>query len=185
MTAQVPTNEPLELRAGTTWVWTRSLSDYPASTWTLKYWFKKRGSSGANFSIQATADGDTHSVSVSATTTAAYTAGTYDWVAQVSSGGEVYDVDRGSLVLQPRYDQAANLDDRTHAQKMLDAIEALLENRSTLDQQEYTINNRSLKRLTVEELMKWRDYYRAQVFAAKSNERRRNGYGGGRIVGKL
>lgn len=176
MTATVPTNEPAELRAGLTWQWRREdLTDYPASTWTLKYWFKLLTSSSANFSITATADGDAFEVTQAASTSQSYTAGDYSWVAVVTSGSEAFEVDRGVLKVLPRYDQAASLDDRSHARTMLDAIEALLENRATLDQQEYTINNRSLKRLTVEELTKWRNYYRAEVWAEKQKATGRNG----------
>jgi hypothetical protein len=56
------------------------------------------------------------------------------------SGGssEVYEVDRGTIVLLPRYDQAAAYDDRSHARKMLDAIEAVLESRASADQSSST-----------------------------------------------
>jgi len=40
MAATIPSDEPARLRAGDTWKWTRTLGDYPAGTWTLKYRFK-------------------------------------------------------------------------------------------------------------------------------------------------
>jgi hypothetical protein len=62
---------------------------------------------GANFSIQATADGDNFAVNVAAATTAAYTAGDYTWAAIVTGGSsEAYEVDRGRFKLLARYDQA-------------------------------------------------------------------------------
>lgn len=182
MTATVPCNEPPEARAGLTWEWTRSFPDFPASTWTLKYWFKKTGSSGANFSITATASGDGYAVNVPASTTAGYTAGDYTWSAQVTSGSDAKEVDRGTMKLLARYDQAQNLDDRSHARKMLAAIEALLESRGTVDQQEYTIGDRQLKRMSVDELRSWRDYYRGEVGAEEMGERLRNGQGGNRLL---
>jgi len=185
MTATVPTTEPDALRAGMTWAWTRELTDYPAGTWTLTYWFKQLAASGAKFSAVATASGSTHSVSVAAATTAAYTAGEYSWVAVVASGAEVYEVDRGTLTLLPKYNADAALDDRSHARVVLDAIEAVIENRATLDQQEYTIGNRSLKRMSVDELMKFRDKYRAEVYAEEQGEAARNGKSVGRVVVRL
>lgn len=176
MTAPVPTNEPLQLRAGITWQWRREdLSDYPASTWTLKYWFKKTGSAGANFSVTAFADGESFAISVAATTTAAYTAGDYTWTAIVTAGAEAFEVDSGLLDVLPRYDQAANLDDRTHARKVLEAIEAVIEGRATLDQEEYTIGNRSLKRTPIEELIALRDRYRAEVLSEENASAIANG----------
>jgi hypothetical protein len=185
--AEIPRNEPPEARAGLTWQWRREdlASDYPASTWTLTYWFKKTGSTGANFSIAASADGDNFAVSVAAATTGAYTAGDYTWAAIVTAGSEAYEIDRGRLKLLAKYSAAANLDDRSHARKALEAIEAVLENRATVDQQEYSIGSRMLKRMPAKDLLEFRDYYRGQVAMEDMVERARNGQGGNRLVVKL
>ena len=186
--SEILRNEPPELRAGTTWQWRREdlVADYPASSWTLKYWFKQLSAAGAHIELTASADGDNFAIVVAAATTATYTAGKYAWAAEVSGGSsEVYEIDRGELIVLARFDQAAALDFRTHAKKMLDAIEALLENRATIDQQEYTIGSRHLKRLTVKELTDWRGYYRAEVLAQNMVERIRNRQGGNRFVVKL
>ena len=185
MTAPVPTTEPVEIRAGLTWAWTRDLADYPASTWTLKYWFKQLAAAGAKFSITAAASGSQHSVSVAAATTAAYTAGDYSWAAVVTSGSEVYEVDSGTTKILPVYNTDTAVDDRSHARIVLAAIEAVIENRATLDQQEYTIGTRSLKRMTVNELMTFRDKYRAEVYAEDQGEAARNGKATGRLVVRL
>lgn len=185
--AEIPRNEPPEARAGLTWQWRREdlAADYPASTWTLTYYFKKTGSTGANFSIAASADGDNHAVNVAAATTAAYTAGDYTWAAIVTAGSEVYEIDRGRLKLLAKYNAAANVDDRSHARKTLEAIEAVLESRATKDQEEYTIGTRSLKRTPLKELIEFRDYYRGQVAMEDMLERARNNQGGNRLVVKL
>jgi hypothetical protein len=166
MEVLVPTNEPLELRAGTTWSWRREdLSDYPASAgWALKYWFKKYGGT-ANFSIDAAADGDAFVASRAAADTQALAAGKWTWVAQVSKAAEIYDVDKGILEILPRYDQAQNLDDRSHARKMLEAIEAALEGRATasqLDLISLSIGSRAQQR-DVAKLLPLRDMYRREV----------------------
>ncbi len=51
--------------------------DYPASEWTLTYYPRKDGATATSFS--ATADGDTHLVTVAAAT--GYAAGVYDIIA--------------------------------------------------------------------------------------------------------
>lgn len=186
--SEIPRNEPPELRAGTTWQWRREdlTPDYPASSWTLKYWFKQLAASGAHIEITAAADVDNFSVIVAAATTAGYTAGKYAWAAEVSGGSsEIYEIDRGELMVLARFDQATSLDFRKHAQKMLDAIEALLENRATVDQMEYTIGSRHLKRMSIPDLLTWRGYYRAEVQAQKMVERAANKQGGNRLVFKL
>jgi hypothetical protein len=92
MAASIPTDEPSALRAGDTWKWTRTLADYPAGTWTLKYRFKN---AAGGFEITAAASGTDHAVTVAAVTTAPYAAGDYQWVAWVEAGAEKFTVDQG------------------------------------------------------------------------------------------
>lgn len=190
MTAAIPSREPLEARAGATWAWEVDdfSSDYPPASWTLTYWFKQEGSGGGKFSVVATAasSGAGYAVSVAAGTTAGYAAGSWTWVALVTGGSsESYEVHRGTLEILPRYDQNVALDDRSFARICLDNIEAVIQNRATMDQQEYAIEGRSLKRMTGAELMTFRDRFRAEVFAEDNAERRRRGFQSGRLVAKL
>lgn len=185
MTVSIPDNEPSELRAGDTWKWTRTLGDYPASTpWTLKYRFKN---AAGGFEITASASGDGYSVTVTAAASAAYAAGSYDWIGWVenSDASEKYTIDTGTLLVLPNLRSGtatAAQDVRSHAQTVLDAVEAVIENRATLDQEAYEIAGRSLKRTPLAELFKFRRLYRAEVRAEKQAEAIRNGTAvGGRI----
>lgn len=152
----IATNEPFELRAGVQWEWRREdlSGDFPASGgWALKYWFKKTGAVPGNFSIDATASGAFFAVTVLAATTSAYVAGDYTWAAIVTKAAELRQIDTGRLKILPRYDQAANLDDRSHERKMLEAIEAVIQARATSTQREmveFTIGSRGQKFDTAE-----------------------------------
>lgn len=167
----IPTLEPEQLRAGDTWAWSRSLSDYPAASWTLKYRFKN---AAGGFEIVASASGDNHAVSVAATTTANYAAGQYDWIAWVEGGSsEVYTVDQGSVEVLPNLragTATAALDVRSHARKMLDALEAWLESRDP-GVAEYEIAGRKMKYTPIAELIKLRDRYRSDVRAEEDAAR--------------
>ena len=66
--------EPEKLTSGVTWKWKKTISDYPASEWSLIYYLRKDGVAISSFS--ATADGNTHLVTVAASTTSGYAAGT-------------------------------------------------------------------------------------------------------------
>lgn len=55
----------------------------------------------------------------------------------------------------------------THAQRMLDAIEAALEGRVTADVQSYQISGRSITKIPIAELMTLRKQYMVEV----ANER--------------
>ena len=100
MTATIPDREPAQLRCGDTWRWTRSLVDYPATTWTLKYRYK---TASTGFEIVATADGTDHSVTHAASTTGGYTAVSYNWTAWVESGAEKYTIAEGVAQLLPDF----------------------------------------------------------------------------------
>jgi hypothetical protein len=54
-------------------------------------------------------------------------------------------------------------DVKSHNKKMLEAINALLENRATSDQMSYTIAGRSITKLSIKDLLEWRDYYKAEL----------------------
>lgn len=184
MTAAIPTSEPTELRAGDTWTWTKTLADYPASTpWTLKYRFKN---AAGGFEIVASASGDGYSVSVAAATTAAYAAGAYSWMAWVEGGSsEKYTVDSGTLTIDPDYRSGTSTtayDGRSHAQTVLDAIEAVIEGRASKDQEEYEIAGRRLKRTAIPTLLKMRQHYKAEVAAEAAREAIANGTGTGRRI---
>lgn len=173
----IPVTEPAALRAGDTWKWNRQdLTDYPATLWDLKYAFK---SAAAHVEITAAADGANFAVVVSSTVTATYAAGEYSWVAFVeligSSPVERYQVDQGRFTILPTFANAAALDDRTHARKVLDAIKAVLEGRASKDQEEYTISDRSLKRTPIPDLLKLRQLYEREVASEAAAERLANG----------
>lgn len=176
----IPTNEPSSLRAGDTWKWTRTLADYPAGTWTLKYRFKN---ATAYFEIVAGTSGTDHLVSVAAATTAAYAAGSYTWMAWVEGGSsEKYTVDTGTLAVDSDYRAStAAYDGRSHARKMLDAIEAWLEARDPAVA-EYEIAGRRMKYIPVAELVKLRSRYKTELANEANADAIAKGEGLGRKI---
>lgn len=160
-----PTTEPTELRAGDLWEWRREdlTSDYPASSWTLTYRFKN---AAGGFEVVAAADGDAFESSVAAATSAAIAAGVYAWQARASNGLLVHTVDTGETKVLPNLfatSASTASDQRTHARRTLEAIEAVIEGRATTDQQAYAIGTRSLTRIPLPELLAFRDRYRMAV----------------------
>lgn len=57
--------------------------------------------------------------------------------------------------------------DKSHAEIMLDAIEARLQGRAVSDHERYSIDGRSLDRIPFADLVKLRDKYRREVDAIK------------------
>lgn len=161
MSATVPTIEPASLRAGDFLTWLKTLADYPANAgWTLAYTLINATS---KITITASASGADHLVSVPAATTAGYTAGTYQWMARVTKATEIYTVGSGSMIVQQNLAALTTFDGRSHATKMLEAIEAAFEGRASQTQMEMEINGRRLRHYGMDELIKWRSFYKAEV----------------------
>lgn len=176
MSVDIPEIEPTTIEAGTTVKWTKDLSDdYPADDgWSLAYTFIN---SAAKFTVSASASGSKFSVTIAAATTAAYTAGVYKWIARVSKAGEVFTVDEGHCEVTTDINAATTFDHRTHVKTVLDAIEAVIENRATKDQMSYQIAGRSLNRTPIPDLLVLRDRYKAEYQRELDAERIANGLG--------
>ncbi len=178
----VPTGEPEAVVVGDTWRWRRGdlVSLYPAGDgWTLTYVLLNEA---GKITIAASADGDGFLVDEAAAATAAHAAGRYRWEASVSKDEDRFRVGTGTIEVRPDFAAAESLDTRSHARKVLEKIEAVIERRATKDQEEYTIDGRSLKRTPIPELTALRDRYRAEVRREEQSERAAQGRGSGRIM---
>lgn len=169
-------NFPPTITAGVTFERTLDLDPYLASdAWTLSV--ALRGPAVVN--ISGTVDGDLHVMTSSAATTATWAPGRYSYSMRVAKAGEVHELETGTVEILPDLaTQVAGFDGRTHAEKTLEAVEAVIENRATIDQERYRINNRELYRTPIAELMKLRDLYRSEVQREKMAER------GGKVFGR-
>lgn len=157
----VPTTEPNNLRVGDLWTWLKSLADYPANAgWTLAYTLIN-GSS--KITINASASGADHLISVAAATTAGYAAGSYSWMARVTKATEIYTIDSGTIEVLPNLAAATTYDGRSHAQTMVEAIEAAIEGRASALQLKMQINGRSIEYMGAADLIKWLSFYRAEL----------------------
>ncbi len=149
--------------------------DYPNSTHQMK--LIARISTGANTEITITASAlnDDYLFSVASSSSASFTAGSYHYqleIRQDSDGSRII-VDRGHIKVSTDYDN--NVDPRAHAEIMLSKIESILEGKADSDVSSYSIQGRSLTKLGIEELLEWRNYYRAEVNEIKRKEQIKHG----------
>lgn len=167
---------PGEIGAGLTFRAVIEQPHFPAPGWGLSLFL--RGKSAID--LTSSPSGADHLFEAPAASTAAWPPGRYSYVIRASDGTDVHPVESGEVVIAPDLAaQAENFDGRDHVRKVLDAIEAVIEKRATIDQQSYTIQNRSLQRTPLSELIKLRDRYRAELAAQRA---RRKGRGFGRTV---
>ena len=160
---------PAEITAGDTATWRRTLALYPASAgWVLAY---KLVSRSAAFTVTATADGDNFVAAVPATDTATWAAGQYQVQEYVTLGTERHTIGVTALRVLPDLAVATTgMDNRSHAQKVLDSLEAWLESKAPVAGA-MEINGRKISWYPLADLLKLRDRYRAEVAAEQRSVR--------------
>lgn len=185
--ANYPTQEPDTLVVGDRWMWRRPdlASIYDPSEYALTYeYHRDSGGGGVNqFTITATETSDDYIIEVPSTTTDGYKSNAYVWYAFItrSSDSERIAVDNGRAELVEDFaDSSADV--RTHAKTVLDAIEAVIENRASQDQMSYSIAGRSLARMSIDDLMTFRNRYRAEYLEEIKKSRIKNKQDSGNLV---
>lgn len=162
-----PTQEPDILVIGDRWTWRRPdlAATYSPDDYALTYEYHEDSGGGGShkFSITATEVSNDYIIEIPSATTAAYATGDFHWYAYITrtSDSERISVDDGYAKIELNFADT-NADHRSHAKKVLDAIEAVLENRASQDQMSYSIAGRSLSRMSIDDLLKFRDRYRAE-----------------------
>lgn len=158
---------PNTINQGDSLSWTESENDYPASDgWVIGY---NLVITNKRINFESTADGDSHSFDLTATTTGEWTPGAYTFQRYATDVTQRITLSRGSVDVKQNFLTAS--DQRSQAQKTLDSIEAVIEGRATLDQEEYSIGGRSLTRMNITDLIAFRDTYRAEVAREKNAQK--------------
>ena len=163
-----PSVVPDPLYVGDRWVWKRSVmvSDYPVASYQLKYSFRLLTSAATEIAITASESSspEEYQVEVASSTTATYTAGDYTYQEYVirSSDSERLVYSTGIVTVKPDLD-TNTADPRSNARKILDGLQAMLENRASIDQMSMSIAGRSLSRMTPAEIRDWERHYKYLV----------------------
>ena len=181
------TKEPNTLVLGDYWSWKRDdlATDYPVGTYALTYEFHSDSGGGGTkkFSLTAVEADDTYYIESASSTTTGYAVGDYVWEAYItktSSSNRIM-VDSGRTSITENLANT-NADLRSHAKKVLDALEAVIENRATMDQSSMSIAGRSLSRMSVDELLTFRNRYKAEYLKEIKLARIRNKQGSGNTI---
>lgn len=170
-------NEPQIIYIGDTVSWRVSYADYPAADYDLTVYLQTSGTAAQSTTGSIVDDLSfdvTLEVSGSATGSAVLYyvfEGEDDRQTVVVGSVQIYANPSGSLA-----------DPRSHARRVLDAIEATLEGRASKDQQQITINGRTLSRTPLADLLKLRGVYRDEVRSEEAALRVAAGLGSGRKV---
>lgn len=176
MAIETPTIEPIQITAGDTTAWKRTLADYSAADgWTLSYALVQRVT-GLRILFTATADGSDHLVNVAAADTAAWSPGEYDGQGYVSKDGDRYLVWSGYVLILPNFGGEGEVGDtRTTARIILDFIDASFTKLAQKQAVEATIEGVDLKFRSLKELTEARNYWGTIVAQEESNAAGRTG----------
>lgn len=185
MAAPTLTAVPSAVYAGDSILFSIGVDNYSAADgWAITFDFRGKEKTAISFtSTQDSANSANHFVSLTPTTTAAWIPGDYRGVGRATNGTQKFTVWTGALTVNAELNtQTDNFDTRSHARKCLDAIEAVMEGKATRDVLNTTIAGQSISRLTPDQLITFRSYYRAEVAAEEAEEAIANGRSGGNQI---
>ena len=170
---QAPEGEPSEIVVGDYIQWKRNdlADDYPNDEYSATYVARITGGGNTEIQLAGTAYNGGFLFTADSVTSADFVPGYYHWQLEVvkDATGDRVVVDLGAFTAIVDLD-VGGADPRTHAEIMLTKIESLLEGKADSDVSSYSIAGRSLTKLTPEELITWRNYYRSEVLQMRQKE---------------
>lgn len=177
--ANAPEGEPTTVTVGDFIQWKRSdlVQDYPVATHSAEYVARITGGGASEIKLAATESDPTYYLfTVDSVTSADFDPGYYHWqleITETASGNRIV-VDVGTFTALADLD-VNNTDPRTHAEIMVDKIESVLQGRADSDVSSYSIQGRSLSKMSITDLLEWRNYYLREAKKEKKDSDIKNG----------
>ena len=182
--ANAPTTEPEKFAIGDFVQWKREdlVDDYPTATHSATWIARLASGTSSEITVNATETSTYYLFTIPSATSSGFTQGHYHWqleITETSSGNRII-IDSGTLDIE--YDLDVNVDPRSHAQIMVDKIESILQGKADADVASYSINGRSLTKMSFQDLIDARDFYRKEYVKELQLERAKNGDATGATV---
>lgn len=190
MSIPIETSEPKLIYAGETMKWTRSLSDYSAAdAWQLNYRIQGAQKSIAiAWGTEVSASGAEFAITIPAATSLVYPKLDNLWLyGYVEKDGERKQVYYAKLAIKKSlHADVSGYDGRSHAAKMLAAIEATLEGIAVREEKVIRVNSggveKELQFCSTDELLRLRNFYRHELASEVAAENVAAGKASGRRV---
>jgi hypothetical protein len=154
------------------WKRTDLVSDYPLATHSMEYVARITAGGNTEIKVAATETNGTYVFEVDSATSAGYVAGFYHWqleVTETASGNRVV-IERGTFTAVEDLD-VNGADPRSHAEIMITKIESVLQGKADADVASYSINGRSLTKMSFTDLIDARNFYRQEHAKELQKER--------------
>tara|TARA_R100000951_G_scaffold53080_1_gene44749 strand:+ start:28 stop:612 length:585 start_codon:yes stop_codon:yes gene_type:complete len=183
--ANAPSTEPTEFTVGDYVQWKRVdfVGDYPTASHSVQYIARSKKGGSSEFTVSATEVSDGYLFTISSTESASISADAYHWqleITQTSSGNRLVLEDGDFDVIVDLDDN--NADPRIFAQIMADKIESLLSGKADSDVSSYSIAGRSLTKMSFQELIDAREFYRGEVVRYQALELAKRGKTGSATI---
>lgn len=183
--SDAPTKEPETIVPGDYLIWKRTDlgTDYPNSLYTATYVARITGGGNTEIQVVGTASGSDYLFTVSSVTSADFVVGLYHWQLEIkrNSDNNRIVVDRGNFTAIADLD-VNGADPRTHAEIMVGKIESILSGKADSDVSSYSIAGRSLTKMSFNDLIQARDYYRREMLKESTAEAIRRGEATGATI---
>lgn len=175
MAAPIPTTEPLQIYAGDSIRFDKTLPDFSAATWALSYrLLSMKGAVALDFA--ATANGTTHEITVAAATTAAWTPGDYVLIGFITSASERIQIYRGKFTILPDPASVEHFDGRTYLERILALLEEVIEKGVIREVVRYSYGGVTTEVVSMEDALRARERIKAAILQeeaqAKGKQRR-------------
>ena len=163
----IPTGEPTQARAGDTWRFTLTDTEFPSSEgWSLSYAINGASKLAWDASwVSSTTN--THTVTIPASATADLLPGVYEitrlWTGSSGTAGQVFSVTLSNLTILANPTTAGAGDRQSWEEKTLAVVEAVLAGRVTDDIAMYQIQGRTISKLPLTELLTLRSQLSAAL----------------------
>ena len=182
--ANAPTTEPERFSIGDFVQWKREdiVGDYPVATHSATWIARLASGTSTEITVNATEASTYYLFTIASADSASFSEGHYHWqleITETSSGNRII-IDTGTLDIN--YDLDINVDPRSHAQIMIDKIESILQGKADADVASYSINGRSLTKMSFDDLINARDFYRKEYAKELQKERAAQGDNTGATV---
>jgi len=183
--ANAPLTEPENFTVGDYVQWKRTdfVADYPTASYSAQYVARIHQGGNSEFTVDATEVSDGYLFTITSAESALYTAGKYHWqleITQTSSGNRVVIDDGDFNIIVDLDDNQA--DPRIFAEIMVGKIESLLSGKADSDVSSYSIAGRSLTKMSFQELIDARDFYRGEIVQHEAKELAKHGKTGSQTI---
>jgi len=166
--------QPEKIVIGDYLLWKRTdlVSDYPLADYSMEYVARITGGGSNEIKVAAQELNGTYVFEVDSVTSATYIAGFYHWQLEVTktATGDRVVIETGTFTAVEDLD-VNGADPRTHAEIMIGKIESILQGKADADVASYSINGRSLTKMSFTDLIDARNFYRQEYAKERQKER--------------